>query len=556
MTDPMSRPMKFARSLGWLAASLILLLSPAVEASEINTTISLGDSDQEMAADGGDPGLSRAEEGQVELSLEDAITLTLQRNLSLVVERYRRAQAIQGIEEAFGIFDLNIGGTFTTAEDSSPRTSLLETTADDSVTTENQALNFDLSQLTNYGGTANLAFNNSRFTSTNSQVQPNPQFTVGLDLSFTQPLLRGFGKDITRNGIMVARNNSAISREAFQTQVEQIVQLVSDRYWLLVEAQEQLKVAEESLDLAKELHEMNRIQVEVGTMAPLEMVSSEAGVATREEDIISRQAAVEDSADVLRRFLNLDHDEFWDIDILPVTDPITDYVAIDVSEAYSTALEKRPDVRTQRLNNANRDLQAEFAENQKKPRLDVTGGYGLNGVDGDFDFEDPFTGDRVMRAGGYSDALDQIIEAESDGWFVQAVFAYPLQNRAARARSIQAELDVEQGKMEMRDLEQNVLLEVRRLARAVRTAEQQIESAKVSTKLQRKNLEAEQKRYENGLATSFDVLQIQEDLTEAQSREVSAIANYRRALNAFYLATGEILEQVGVELVEDETEEG
>ena len=103
----------------------------------------------------------------------------------------------------------------------------------------------------------------------------------------------------------------------------------------------------------------------------------------------------------------------------------------------------------------------------------------------------------------------------------------------------------------MQDLEQQVLLNVRFLGRAANTAEQQIEAAKVSTKLERKNVDAEQKRYENGLSTSFEVLQIQEDLTEALSREVSAITRYRRALNAFYFSTGEILDKVGVELVDD-----
>ena len=552
MKDPISRLPGMTRRSGFFAG-LLLLLPIAAAASEVRTTISPGEGSdlRELTDDAAEMGLVLVD-GKVHVKLEDAVALTLSRNLSLVVERYRRSQAVQGIEEAFGIFDLNLGSTFQLSEDTSPVTSLLEDTADNSIVNENAVLNFNLAQLTAYGGTANLAFNNNRFASSNLASQPNPRFTIGLDVSFTQPLLRNFGRDVTHNNILVARNNSAISRDTFQLQVETIVQQVSDRYWLLVEAQEQLKVAEESLALAERLHEMNRIQVEVGTMAPLEMVQSEAGVATREEDIIRRSAAVEDSADLLRRFLNLDRDRYWDVDIVPVSDAIIDYLEIDLAAAYATALEKRTDVSSQRLGNDNRALQAELAGNQKKPRLDVSGGYGLNGVDGDTNFTDPSTGITFMSSGGYSDALDQILDAESGGWFVQAVFAYPVQNRAARARSVRAGLNVEQGEMEMRDLRQQVLLDVRRLTRAVRTAEKQIESAKITTKLQRRNLWAEEKRYENGLATSFQVLQIQEDLTEALSREVSAIANYRRAVNAFYFATGTILEQIGVELVDGE----
>lgn len=553
MKDPITELSNRAWRTGLVLAAVLLSWPWAAAASEVRTTVLPGEaaSLDELPVEVSE--LSPAPEGdQVNLTLEDAIALTLRRNLSLVVERYRRSQAIQGIEEAFGIFDLNTSLFTQLAEDTRPITSTLEEAEENTITNENVIANLELTQLTAFGGTASLAFDNTRFASSNLAVQPNPQFTINFDLAFTQPLLRNFGRDVTRNGILVARNNSKISREAFQAQVEAVVQQVSDRYWLLVEALEQLKVAEESLSLAKDLHNMNRIQVEVGTLAPLEMVRSEAGVATREEEIIRRQAAVADSADVLRQLLNLNAVRYWDVEIVPVTEPITDYVAIELDDAYATALEKRTDVQSQLLTNANRDLAAQLARNQRKPQLDLVGGYGLNGVDGDLDFVDFETQQRVMARGGYSDALEQILDAESEGWYIQAVFSYPLQNRAAKARSAQADLDVEQGAVELKDLEQQVLLTVRQLARAVKTAEQQIESAKVSTKLQRENLEAERKRYENGLSTSFEVLQIQEDLTEALSREVTAITNYRRALNAFYAATGEILEKVGVELADDE----
>lgn len=538
--------------LGLMLSGLLCLLPLAVDASEVRTTVSPGDAQAmaDLPSDAAELGMRR-DGDKIELKLEDAVALTLQRNLSLVVERYRRSQSVLGIQEAMGVFDLNIGLAGGLSEDTSPTTSTLQQTDENSITDENAFLNFDLSQLTAFGGTASLGFDNGRAESSNLRTQPNPQFGVNFDLSFTQPLLRNFGREVTYNPILVARNNSAISREVFQAEVETIVQQVSDRYWVLVEAMEQLKVTQESLALAKELHEMNRIQVEVGTMAPLEMVSSEAGVATREEEIIRRQADVEDSADILRRLLNLDQAQYWDLEIVPVTDPITNYIKIDFDEAYKTAIEKRTDVERQRLGNSNRELQARFAKNQKKPSLDLTISYGLNAVDGDVVALDPDTEEPFTISRDYFDALDQLIEAESDGWSVQAVLAYPLQNRTAKARLAQADLDVEQGELEMSDLEQQVLLDVRSLSRAVRTAEQQIESAKVSTKLQRRNLDAEQKRYENGLATSFEVLQIQEVLTEALSREVSAITNYRRALNAFYLATGEILDEVGVELLGD-----
>ncbi len=542
MNKPFSDLMTILKPAGLLCACLLLAMPAA--AAEVQTTV--GDEVAEVT-DLSDLGLERVDD-HVEITLEDAITAALRRNLVLVVQRYRHSQILQGVEEALGIYDLNLGANGGFNENTSPTGSTLE--AADLLVSEGARANFNLSRLTSYGGTARLDFNNTRFESSNVFVQPNPQFGVDLDLSFSQPLLRNFGRTATDQAILIARTNSAISREDFQTQVEGIVQQIADSYWRLVEAREQLKVAQESLALAEELHEMNRIQVEVGTMAPLEMVRSEAGVATREEDIIRFQAAVEDGADAIRRLVNLDRRDLWDVGLVPVTDPALDHDPIDFDTAVDVALENRPDARRKRLEIKNRLIEAQVAHNQMKPQLDVSATFGYNALDGDI--SDPQAG-ILVEGGGYSDSLSQIIDREFDGWTLGFTFAYPLQNRTAKARKAQADLALEQVDVELRQLEQQILADVRQSARGVETAAKQIESAKVSSKLQRKNLEAEQKRYENGLSTSFEVLQVQEDLSEARSREVTAVTNYRRALTAFQLSIGKLLKENGIELAQDGT---
>lgn len=542
MKEPFRRSSTATSLRAGLAVLVALSILPAsLPATPITTTADEGIGIGEVTAFS-DLGIEVVDD-HAELALEDAILAALQRNLGLVVERYRRSQTLQGIREALGIYDLNLGADSILRESTSPTSSTLE--AAEILVSKSAGANVNLSQLTAFGGTVAVAFNNSRFESSNAFVQPNPQFGITLGFRYDQPLLRNFGRTATERGILVARNNGAISREDFQFQVEQVVQQVSDGYWALVEAREQLKVAEESLELAKKLHEMNTIQVEVGTLAPLETVQSRVGVATREEDIIRRQAAVEDAADALRRFVNLDRRGLWDVALLPVTQPQIEHRTIDVAEAIDVAIENRPDVRRQRLVIKNREIDARVARNQKKPRLDLTATFGYNAVDGDI--SDPQTG-LPIEPGGYSDALQQILDRDFDGWSVGMTFAYPLQNRAAKARSLTADLALEQVDFELRDLEQQVLAEVRRAARAVETAAKQIESAKLSSQLARENLDAEQKRYENGLATSFQVLEIQEDLSEARSREVSAVISYRRALTAFQRSIGKLLEEHGVEL--------
>jgi len=297
---------------------------------------------------------------------------------------------------------------------------------------------------------------------------------------------------------------------------------------------------------------MNRIQVEVGTLAPLEMVTSEARVASRMQDIIQRRATVEDRADDLRRLMNLDRGEFWELPILPVTEPEIPHSEIDLEAAVETALDNRLEIRQMELDNEIRRIDAQVARNQKRPALDASVAWGYNGQDGDLYGYHPVTGERILvEPGGWSDSFEQILDREYEGWQVTLSLAYPLQNRAAKAQSARADLYWEQGRVELRELEQQILVGVRRAARAVETAAQQIESAKVATRLAVRNLEAEQKRYENGLVTSFQVLEVQEDLSQARSSEVTAIISYRRALVSFHLAVGKLLEETGVTLADD-----
>lgn len=491
---------------------------------------------------------------QIELSLEDAVAAALEHNLGLRIERYQRSRSILGIEQSRGIYDFNLGATLSTsASTSQPTSALVDTTG--AFTRDRDIANFSLARLTPFGGTGTLSFDNSRIETNDRTDTFNPNFSADLGFDFVQPLLRNFGRLATERNLIIARTNSAISRETFETQVASTIQQVSDRYWDLVEAREQLRVSEESLALAKQLHEMNRIQVEVGTLAPLEMIQSEAGVASREEEIIRGRARVQDSEDLLRQLINLEQGELWDVPILPATSPEIAYREIDLGKSITTAFTERPELRSRRLENERLSVEARYFKNQKRPELNLTAGYGFNGVGGDVRDRTMVGEDGlpvVIFPGGYGDALDQLADRDSKNWIVMLALRYPLENRAAKAQSAIADLALEQGAVELRQLEQSILTEVRRAERSVRTAAQSIESAKVASRLQQKNLEAEQKRYENGLSTSFQVLQIQEDLALARSREVSAVADYRRALTAYHRAVGQLLDETGVELAADE----
>ncbi|HVS04443.1 MAG TPA: TolC family protein [Thermoanaerobaculia bacterium] len=508
-------------------------VAPAAGEDEVSTVPR-----QELPASG----LAPAGE-TLELALDEAVAIALERNLDLLIERYDRAQFRLRLGEALGIYDLQIDLAGFVSEETSP--SVSELAGADILVTERQNLNTEISQLTPWGGVGSFRLNAFRQEDNSIFSNPNPFYQSDADVIYNQPLLRSFGRLTTERGIRIARLNSATSREVFEQQVAQTIQQVENAYWALVEAREQLVVARESLDLARELHDMNRIRVDVGTLAPLELVQSEAGIAIRQEEIIRSEASVGDAEDELRRLLNLEDGPLWNAAIVPTTDPETERVEIDLEQAIATAFRERPELAARVLQNQVLEVESRFFRNQLLPRLDLGVRYGYNAAAGDL--RDNGT---IIDTGGLGDAFEQLLDREFEGWRIDLLFGVPLQNRTARARAAIAAMDLDQGEVELDQLHQTVRTEVRGAVRGLRRAAEQIDSARASVNLAERNLEAERKRYENGLSTSFQVLEIQEDLTAARSRLVSAITAYRRALVELQRSTGQLLAANDVEMVD------
>lgn len=473
-------------------------------------------------------------DGKLELSLEEAVRIALARNLGLVVERYTRSQRRVGLGASLASYDLLAAASVTTSDAKSA------TLAADAASQETSYRGqFSLAQKLPTGGELSFAYGGNRSESDDPDLPPIAIYGNGSSFTLTQPLLRNFGRFVADRDIVVARRDDEVSREAFEQQVTSTLLEVVNAYWALVNAREQLVVAEESLALAKELHQRNQIQVDVGTLAPLELVQSEAAIATREEGIISAKAAIGDAEDQLRGLLNLPAGELWSTDILPVTDPRRDRVTVDVDEAIRTAYAERPELRTQELAVELAEITARFQDNQVKPSLGLTLTYDLGGV-----------------GLSYSDALEQVYGFDFPTWTAALSLGIPIQNRAARAAKAGADLDLERARTQLEDLKTVIATEVRRAARAVTTAAQQIEASKVSRQFQEKNLEAERKRYENAMSTSFQITQIQEQVTQARRNEVAALIGYRTALAEYYRTIGRLLAEEGVAIDDPTSADG
>lgn len=534
----------------WRAAALFLTMLlpaaavPAARAAE--TPDALEVSSQPLAAP--EAPEVRLRGAEILLTLEEAVAIAVERNLGLRVQRFDRQRSRLGIEQAMGLYDFGLTAGLSASDNESPAASNLDGAAVQKQ--ESQNFSVGLSQVLASGGRAAIDWTNGRFE-TNSQFSIlNPSFSTGLDFTYEQPLLRGFGRGATEYSIEIAKNSDEISRELFLQQVIETVRQVESEYWLLVGYRYALLVAEESLALAEELHANNRTRVEVGTLAPLELVQSEAGIASRREEIIRARASIGDSEDRLRTLLNLPTGELWAKSIVPESAEQVETATFELAAALEAALANRSELAVQRTSIQGLEIDRAFYRQELKPRLDLRATYGFNGVGGDVLVRDQDGNVLAAVDGGWSDALEQVTDTDFPGWSVGVQLSVPLQNRQAKARAAIAEVALDQGQLELESLEQQIATEVRTAVRALDTARQQIESAQVSVRLEEKNLDAERKKYENGLSTSFQILQVQEDLTAARYRLVSAQTGYRRALVEYRRAVGKLLDGAGIRVVD------
>jgi outer membrane protein len=462
------------------------------------------------------------------LTLDQAVEIALRRNLALILQRYIRNEARLGVPQALGIYDLNLTGLAGASQTKFPPTS--QTIASQS---REQELKVGVAQLFPTGGNLSFSWDELRDKESGGfSLFAVPLYKPTWSLNFTQPLLKGFGSAVTDQGILLALNTSSNNRALFELQSITVSVTVINAYWNLVNAREQLVVAQESLQLARDLNERNIIQVQVGTLAPLEIVQSQAAIATREQDIITAQQAIGDAADALRLAMNLPQD-LYQYDILPTTPPESDTIQINLDESIKTALDNRVEVKQEHLSIDRAKINVAVTHSALLPALNFTALYNLAGASPSF-----------------GTGLTQVTAFDFPGWTVSLNFAFPLQNRAARAANAVAELEVDRFNRELEQEQKTVINEVRKAVRGIETAEKVIVAAHASRGFQEKNLDAERKRYENGMSTSFQITQIQDQLTLAKQSEVNAVVGYRTALAEYYRSIGKLLPELGVKILD------
>jgi outer membrane protein len=399
-----------------------------------------------------------------------------------------------------------------------------------------------VSQFTPLGGTFSLGFNGTREKSNNQFVTVNPSYTGGFQLSMNQPLLRNFGTLPSNWLIRIAHNSRDSAYQSLLRTVQGTVNAVEQAYWDLVYATQNLEVKRESLRIARELNRITRIKIDVGSLAPIDITQTEVGIATAEQDIIISEGAIGDAQDRLKRLLNFVEAAQVNIPIIPTDRLSTEQVKIQLDEGTQTALRRRPEVLQIAYLAATDLLRYQYYRNQTLPALNLTGSYGSRGLAGLS--VDPVTG-RVTDT-NFSQTFRDVLDRNSKSWSIGLNFSYPILNRGARGAAGVARYTWESDRAQMSVVEQNVIVEVRTAARAIDTAQRSIVAATKGRELAERNLDAEKKKFDNGMSTTFQVNQIQRDLSAARTAEQQALAIYRKALAQYHFAISDNLDWKGI----------
>jgi outer membrane protein len=469
-----------------------------------------------------------------QLSIEEAVNLALEQNLGIQIERLNpelqdlnTAQILSNYVPRFG------AGVFTQSQDQPPSSFL--SGSNTTVATDNFGFTTNIAKLFPWGTEAAVAFDSGRQTTTNQFSSFNPTLSGNLDVVITQPLLRNFKFDGVRQQLFASRKNREIADVDLRQTVALTTRTVKNTYWDYVYSINALKVARQTLDLAQESLRNTRSRVEIGTLAPIDVVQAESEVASREEAVILAEASIGQSEDQLRSLIfDPKTPGFFDMRLEPTDVPELIVQEVDVSAAVARALKERTDLISTRKQLEVTDYNVKYFKNQTLPGLDARFDYNTTGLGGtqlirDPDsplFPPPVIGE-VVRS--YGDVLGNIFSADFPTWRLSLNVTYPLGTSNADASLARTRIEKSQSETSLRQLELTVATQVRDSGRQLVANSKRVEATRAARVLAERRLEAEEKKFAAGMSTSFEVFQAQRDLAQARSTALRAVLDYAQS---------------------------
>ena len=494
---------------------------------------------------------SRIAGGKLNLNVKDFLELVLSNSTDINITRMDVYTAADQIKTAHAVFDPVVSLGFNTLRQVSPQFTQIGGASTLSSLTENSFINYQ--ELFSTGQTVNASFNAVR-NSTNSAFNIfNPSVNGFFAFSVTQPLLQNRDGIQFKAPLTIARTQLVITAKLDEAHVADLMATAAGQYWDAVRARDNIKVLQQTLDLAQKSYDHDKQALDLGALAGLDIYQSETQVAQRKTDLVSAEFSYQASLDGLRRLIGADlTPENRAIEIVLQDDParLPDRTAIKpFEEALQAAFRHRPELDAAHRRLTIDDLNARVARNLMLPRLDLTvqgqaAGLGGNqvAVVGPLGIVSPAV------SGGLPQALGQIFTFNSPAYGAGLQLTLPLKSTAAQAQLADALVSRTRDQYSERQVRQQIIFDVRQALTSLNLANATIDNARLARDFAQKNVDAEQQKYELGTITAFEVLDSQTRLASAESTLLNAYVGYQQAFVNYQRATWTLLDGLGMVL--------
>lgn len=479
--------------------------------------------------------LATATDAPLLLTMKEAIRMGVEKNLDVRAELYNPAMYEADINRNKSIYDLLFTAqtNYTDATSRSAATVALGTYSQQSL-----ELNAALSRLFWTGALATVSFNNAylnnsvngNLTTSTTSLKNYWQSSLGVTLS--QPLLKNLGRQDTEININVSRLSKFASIEHFNTRLLNTVAQIRTEYFKLYSLREELEVRKVSLELARKILAETKAKVGAGVLPAMEILNAEFGAVSREKDLIDAEKAVSNQVDVLRLLLQIEGKG----DIRTVDTPRSAPFAVNEEESTRRAM-SRPDIKEQKRNLEISELQTRVFSDRLKPDLSLVASTSLTGIDREYQAD-----------------LNKVTSFDAPVWSIGLNFSYPFGNNAAENDYRRSRLQNGQTALQIRSLEESAANEVKSAIRDVTSGYSQIDVAGRQRAYAEERLKAYIRKNEVGLATTKDVMDVENDLVTAKNNQIIALVNYDNAITHLWQVTGELLEREGVRMVEGDAD--
>ena len=485
---------------------------------------------------------------KAELTMQNAIALALQNNLDIEIARQDVSSAQYSLFSARGPYDPLLGSAINYTTQTVPVTAVTQLggTAE-SLTSRQIVYNFSLDHMIEHTGTRyGFDFNNRRSSSTSSNDILSPLYSPALSVSVTQPLMRNFKTDAFRQTIQLAKRSLDISDSQFRQMVINIISSVQQAYWDLVFTIRNEEVARSSVELTRTQLGNNQKMVEAGTLAPIELRSTEAALESRKGAVILALQQITTAENSLKALLIRDpNDRIWNSAIIPLDDPQMGQVTLPLEDLTAVALKNRPELDQLRFQVEQNQINQKYYRNQLKPQVDLVGFFTTTGSAGKANVQpsdpsSPFPSTMVGQRfqGGYFQALRNLGTFDFPTYQFGVQISFPWRNRTVEGNLGRSLAESRRLDARQRQLVQLVQIDVRNALQSVEATRQRYEAAKAGRIAADAQLSGEQERFRAGLSSNFLVLERQNDFAVAKAEEVRAQTDFNKALAELQRVTG------------------